>query len=411
MLRAINNARIVTPEEVIEHASLVLEGGRIAGISRRPERSGETIDASGRYVLPGLVDLHSDAVEKQLEPRPGVTVPEELAFIEMDRYFASSGITTGFHAISFMENKNRSFDRGRRLCGMVSNFGPEGSVRHELHLRCELPEEGSLEVIEDLLRSRPVKIISLMDHTPGQGQFRDLEWFRRYWRDDACMDEGRISAAIAEAGARAEARAKAGNGNQEYSLAFEKVERIARAAIKNGATLASHDDDTPDRVVALAERGVEISEFPVTAEAARRARELGLKVCMGAPNALRGTSSGGNLSVLEVIEYRLVDALCSDYYPPSMLQAAFKLAKEKLLDLPAAVGLVSSGPARAVGLSGRGGIRENTTADVLVVGQRLGLPVVTHTIVNGRVEYSASGMSNTYPERRFEAADLHNNRI
>ena len=407
MLRAINNARIVTPEGVIEDASLVLEGGRIAGISRRPERSGETIDAAGRYVLPGLVDLHSDAVEKQLEPRPGVMVPEELAFVEMDRYLASSGITTGFHAISFMENRNRSFDRGRRLCGMISGFGPEGSVRHELHLRCELPEEGSLDAVEDLLRSRSAKIVSMMDHTPGQGQFRDLEWFRRYWRDDAGMDEDRISAAIAEA----EAGAKAGDGNPEYSLAFEKVERIAQAATENGATLASHDDDTPERVEALAGRGVRISEFPVTAGAARRARELGLTVCMGAPNALRGTSSGGNLSALEAIESRLVDALCSDYYPPGMLQAAFKLAKDRLLDLSAAVGLVSSGPARAAGSPGCGVLRENAPADVLVVGQRLGLPVVTHTIVDGRVEYTASGTSNTSPERRFEVDNLYKNRI
>lgn len=175
----------------------MIEEGRIAGISHSPERSCETLDAAGRYVLPGLVDLHSDAVEKQLEPRPGVVVSEELAFLEMDRYFASSGITTGFHAISFMEDRNRSLERGRRLCDMISGFRSEGRVRHELHLRCELPEEGSLEAIEELASTHPVKIVSIMDHTPGQGQFRDLNWFRRYWRDDVGMDEGRISAASA----------------------------------------------------------------------------------------------------------------------------------------------------------------------------------------------------------------------
>lgn len=384
MLRAINNAKVVTPERVIESASVVLEDGRIAGISRRPERSGETLDAAGRYVLPGIVDLHSDAVEKQLEPRPGVALPEELAFIEMDRYLASSGITTGFHAISFMEDRNRSIERGRKLCDMISRFGPEGSVRHELHLRCELPEEGALEVIEDLLRSRTVKIISMMDHTPGQGQFRDLEWFRRYWRDDVGMEEGRISAAIAEA------------ENGDYSLAFDRVERIARAARQSGATLASHDDDTQEKVELLAEQGVSVSEFPVTLEAARRARELGLTVCMGAPNALRGTSSGGNLSALEAIHAGLVDALCSDYYPPSMLQAAFKLARQKLLNLPAAVKLVSSNPARAAGLSGQGCIQENSTADLLLVGERLGFPIVTHTIVDGAVTFGASAATLAY---------------
>ena len=390
MLRAINNAKVVTPDRVVEGASLVLEEGRIAGISTRPEHSGETLDAAGRFVLPGLVDLHSDAVEKQLEPRPSVTLPQELAFLEIDRYFASSGITTGFHAISFMEDRNRSLARGRALCAMIARFRPEGSVRHELHLRCELPEEASLDVIEELLRIYPVKIISIMDHTPGQGQFRDLEWFRRYWRDSVGMEEGRISAAIAEA------------GNGEHRLAFDRVERMASAAWKNGATLASHDDDTVERVEALAGHGVRVSEFPVTAGAARRARELGLKVCMGAPNALRGTSSGGNLSALEAIKSDLVDALCSDYYPPSLLQAAFKLAGERLLDLPAAVRLVSAGPASAAGLSGRGEIRESAAADLLVVGDRLGLPIVNHTFVGGEASFGADRAKNHAPYRQTE---------
>lgn len=381
MLRAINHARVVTPEGVVEGASVVLEDGRVAGISSRLERTGETLDAAGRYVLPGLVDLHSDAVEKQLEPRPGIALPEELAFLEMDRYFAASGITTGFHAISFMEDRNRSLARGRALCGMVARFRSEGVVRHELHLRCELPEEGSLAVIEELADTLPVGIVSMMDHTPGQGQFRDLEWFRRYWREDVGVDEGRISAAIAEA------------ENGEYRLALDRVERVARAARRNGATLASHDDDTAERVETLAARGVGVSEFPVTVEAARRARELGLAVSMGAPNALRGTSSGGNLSALEAIEAGFVDALCSDYHPPSMLQAAFRLAKEKLLDLPAAAGLVSSGPARAAGLADRGEVREGATADLLVLGERLGLPTVTHVIVGGRVAFGVPGQS------------------
>lgn len=391
MLRAINHARVVTPERVIEDASIVLEEGRISGISHTPEHSGETLDAAGRYVLPGLVDLHSDAIEKQLEPRPGIELPEALAFIEMDRYFASSGITTGFHAISFMKHRNRSLERGQRLCEVISRFRSEGVVRHELHLRCELPEESSLEVIEALLRSRTAKIVSIMDHTPGQGQFRDLEWFRRYWKDDVGMDEGRISAAISEA------------ENDEYSLAFDRVERIARAAKQNGATLASHDDDTVEKVEMLAEQDVSISEFPVTTAAARRAKELGLTVSMGAPNALRGTSSGGNLSAIEAIEAGLVDALCSDYHPPSMLHAAFKLARESVLKLSAAVGLVTSGPARAAELPGRGEIREGAASDLLLVGEQLGLPVITHTILDGRVALCTSKPSKA---SRVEAPDM-----
>lgn len=383
MLRAINNAKVVTPERVIEGVSVVLEDGRIAGVSRRPERSGETLDAAGRYVLPGIVDLHSDAVEKQLEPRPGVAVSEELAFVEMDRYFASCGITTGFHAISFMNSRNRSLQRGCRLCDMISRFRSHGLVRHELHLRCELPEKGSVDVIEELVRARLAKTVSLMDHTPGQGQFRDLEWFRRYWRDDVGMDEAGISAAIAEA------------EQGEYCLAHDRVERIARVAREQGTILASHDDDTVERVEALAEQGVSISEFPVTIEAARRARELGLTVCMGAPNALRGASSGGNLSALEAIDCGFVDALCSDYYPPSMLQAAFKLARDKVLELPVAVGLVTSGPAWAAGLPAGGVVCDGAAGDLLVVDERLGLPNVSMTIVGGNVVFQARAAKGT----------------
>jgi alpha-D-ribose 1-methylphosphonate 5-triphosphate diphosphatase len=376
VLRAINNANVLTPDGVIEGAAVVLEEGRIAGISRKPERSGERLDATGRYVLPGIVDLHCDAIEKQLAPRPGVEVPTELAFVEMDRYFALSGITTGFHGVSIMNGRSRGIERGRRLCELISRFGGEGLVSHELHLRCELPQEEAVDAVEEILETGVAKITSIMDHTPGQGQFRDLEWFRRYWKGDGA-DEAQISAAIAEA------------ERSEYTLAFDRVERIAHAARTNGAILASHDDDTPERVELLAERGVGVSEFPVNFESARRARELGLAVCMGAPNALRGTSSGGNLCATEAVRAGLVDALCSDYYPPAMLQAAFKLARDGDLSLPDAIGLVTSGPARAAGMPERGRIRPGAGADLIVVGERLGLPVTMGAIIEGQAVFGS----------------------
>lgn len=377
MLRAIDNARVVTPDGVIENASVVLEEGRIAGVSQTPEGSGNTLDAAGRYVLPGLVDLHCDVIEKQLSPRPGVEVPEALAFVEMDRLFALCGITTGFHALSFMQGRGREVERAQRLCALVSRFRDEGLVRHESHLRCELPQECSVDAVEAALRRFSGGICSVMDHTPGQGQFRDLEWFRRYWREDVGADEAQISAAIAQA------------EHGEPTIALDRVERIARAARHSGAILASHDDDTVERVELLAERGVKISEFPINAESARRARDLGLAVCMGAPNALRGVSSGGNLSALEAIREGLVDALVSDYHPPSMLTAAFKLARENVIPLPEAVALVTAGPAESARLIDRGEIREGATADLIIVGERAGIPTTTHTIVDGALVVTA----------------------
>lgn len=374
VLRAINNARVVTPDTVVESVSIVLEEGRIGGLLNRTERfGGETLDAAGGYILPGMVDLHCDAIEKQAVPRPGVEFPLELAFLEMDRYFAASGITTGFHAISFMDDRGRSMARGRALCETINRQGGEGLVRHELHLRCELPQEGSVEMVEEVMNAHPVKIVSMMDHTPGQGQFQDLEWFKRYWKEDQGVEDDRIAAAMA------------GVAQGGYSLNIDRMDRLAQVTKQRGVTLASHDDDTPERVELLAERGGRISEFPINIESARRARELGLSVCMGAPNVVRGRSSGGNLGASGAVKLGLVDALCSDYHPPSMLQAAFKLARERVLNLPSAVGLISSGPARAAGLLGRGSIAEGAVADLIVVGERSGIPVVTHTIVNGAV--------------------------
>lgn len=358
----------------MESVSIVLEEGRIGGLLNRTERfGGETLDAAGGYILPGMVDLHCDAIEKQAVPRPGVEFPLELAFLEMDRYFAASGITTGFHAISFMDDRGRSMARGRALCEVINRQGGEGLVRHELHLRCELPQEGSVEMVEEVINAHPVKIVSMMDHTPGQGQFQDLEWFKRYWKEDQGVEDDLIAAAMA------------GVAQGGYSLNIDRMDRLAQVTKERGVTLASHDDDTPERVELLAERGGRISEFPINIESARRARELGLSVCMGAPNVVRGRSSGGNLGASGAVKLGLVDALCSDYHPPSMLQAAFKLAREGVLNLPSAVGLISSGPARAAGLLGRGSIAEGAVADLIVVGERSGIPVVTHTIVNGAV--------------------------
>lgn len=389
MLHAITNARVVTPEEVIGGGTVIFEEGRISGILRRRLPAGDgVLDADGKHLLPGLVDLHSDAIEKQISPRPGVEFSAEGAFLEMDNYFLSSGITTGFHALSFMEDFARSIRRSKTLCEMVHRNRQNALARHELHLRCELPEEDSVEIVEEVLRSVESALVSVMDHTPGQGQFRDLEWFRRYSIQDSGAEESQVADAITEA------------RHGRHSFAIGRVERLAEVAKELGTPLASHDDDdSPQRVELLAGQGVGISEFPIDVQSARRARELDLSVCMGAPNALRGGSSGGNLCATEAIGLGLVDVLCSDYHPPSMLRAAFKLAEHGIIDLPEAVRLVTSGPARAAGLTDIGEIREGALADLAVVGRRLGLPTVSQTIVGGRLSF-VSGYSEQHRSAR-----------
>lgn len=372
MLRVIKNARIVTSGEVIEGGSVVLEDGKIAGVLRRGSEPGEALDAGGRYVMPGLVDLHSDAIEAQLAPRPKVEFPVEIAFVETDRLFATSGITTAFHAIPFLDEPGRSVALGRSLHDLISRHRHAGLVRHELHLRCELPQQDSVEAVLDLLAQGEVGLVALMDHRPGQGKYRDLEWFRRlYLKNHGEASEQEVSAAWEQS-------------KQESGLDVATMHRVAQAAEYSGAILASHDD-TPERVEFLSGSGVTISEFPVDKDSARRARELGLTVCMGAPNVVRGRSHGGSVSATEAIRLGLVDALCSDYHPPSLLRAAFRLAREQVMLLPDAVRLISSGPAKAAALPDLGAISEGCTADLLLVGERLGLPFPTHAIVGGKI--------------------------
>lgn len=387
-LRAINNARVVAPVGLLESASVVLEGGRIAGVSRRSDLSGcETLDAGGRYVLPGLVDLHTDAIEKQGSPRPGARFTVEFAFSELDRLFAGSGITTAFHGVSFMEWKGRSIEQARDFFSAVVRLREEALVRHELHLRCELPQEASVEAVVKLLPTRVAKLVSLTDHTPGQGQYRDLEAFRRNRKEVLGEDESVIEAQIALA-------TRKGAG-----ASLGRVEWLARAVKESGAVLASHDDDTPEKVRFVVERGARISEFPIDAESAREAKMLGVAVAVGAPNAVLGRSTTGNLSAEEAVRLGLADALVSDYHPPSMLQAVFKLAREGVLPLHEAAKLVSSGPARAVDLDDRGEIREGALADLIVVGERFGLPAVTHTIVGGEVVLASGGKANQHSKK------------
>lgn len=388
MLRAVNNARIVTPGGEVE-GSVVIEGGRISGISRRPERSGDVLDVGGRHLLPGLVDLHSDAIENQLAPRPEADLPPELALLEMDRIFAGSGVTTGFHALVFMERHDRGVARARGLYDLVSENRRDGLVRHEMHLRCEFAQAGTVEAVETLLSRGEAKVVSLMDHTPGRGKYRDLGWFRiEYLKDHPEADDAEMAAALAVA--------ETGDG----VIAIDKIERLARAAKDSGALLCSHDDDTPEKAELLARHGVRVSEFPIDAATARRARDLGLTVCMGAPNVVRGRSTGSSISATEAARQGLVDVLVSDYHPPSMLQAAFKLAKHGVLPLHEAVRLVSCGPARAVRFADRGEVREGALADLIVVGRRFGLPAVTHAIVGGERSLTLDSFGGTRAGRQ-----------
>lgn len=389
-LRAINDARVVTPDGVRDSVAVVLEEGHIAGVFESREARGPILEAAGRYVLPGIVDLHTDALERQAMPRPGAHLPAEVAFLEADRMLALSGITTAFDAVAFMDANPRGISRAEELCAEVSRFREDGLVRHELHARCELTQRRAVDAVASLFgevrAGGNARLVSVMDHTPGRGQFKDLASYERFYRKVRGADDEEFEAVLTEA--------RRGGG---LSL-VGRFDRLAHTVDKAGAVLASHDDHSPEQVEAVASRGARISEFPVNLPAARRAKELEFFVCVGAPNALRGCSSSGNLSATEAIQMGFIDALASDYHPPAMLHAAFKLARDKTLSLPAATRLISLGPARAAGLSNRGEIREGALADLIVVREHRGLPEVTHVVVSGRVVLAVNATLN-FPVR------------
>jgi len=372
----ITNARIVTQSEVVE-GTIFIETGRIEEVVEGAvKRHPGTVDAGGRHILPGLVDVHGDDLETEICPRPFARLPADYALINLDRKIAACGITTKLHAISNYEDvlKDRDPQRSKEILASLAKLREKLLVRHYIHARCEI--RTGLAEIFDVIDDSCVKLVSLMDHFPGQGQFKSYDNFRTYYNQAYGLADGEIEDLVRSKG--------------EHDV-VDNINRILAGARKRGVPIASHDDDSPEKVDMVFGLGAEISEFPVTKDAARRAKELGMRVAMGAPNAIRGKSSTGNLSALEALKEGLVDLLCSDYYPASMLYAPFFLADRGVLDLVEATKLVSLNPARAILMAGEiGSIEAGKRADLIVVDRIEGVPVVIRTIFGGETIYSTA---------------------
>lgn len=379
--RVLTNATLVTPTEVIENGALAVEHGRITAvgpigtIDHALLFGASIVDVHGAYVLPGLVDLHTDTLEKEITPRPAADFPVEIAVQELDRKMVACGITTVYHSVHIGYADKERLDRSRYsrrdiVAGVRRMAAAHTLARTRIHLRYEVVGYGVevLDSVEALLDDGHVDLLSFMDHTPGQGQYpRDRFLARReaegVSRDDAERD-------LAERSAR-----------PRVDLAT--LERLAARAHALRVPVASHDDDTVEKVHQMRDLGVSISEFPVTMAAAKAAKAADLAVLGGASNVLRGGSLTGNLDVAAGVVARVVDGLCSDYYPPAMLHAAFKLARSGRLTLPGAVQLVSAVPAHAAGAERTGALALGYDADLIVVQVHDDRPVVHQTFVGG----------------------------
>lgn len=376
----LSDFRVVLPERVIARGSVRIEGGRIAELAEVPVR-GAVLSGDGLLLMPGMIDMHGDMIEREVEPRPGVRMPFELGLRDLDRRLKVAGVTTAYAAVSFNPKSAyghlRSYEHSKEMLRALKAMRPMLAVDHRVHARFEVNYPRALSVVEELIADGTVDLVSLTDHTPGQGQYRDLERLTaRYQGEGKTRDEA--AAAIAER--IREKRAEAGD-------TLATIRAMSAACAVAGVPLASHDDDTAAKVALMQDVGATISEFPVTEEAARAAHAHGLLTVMGAPNALRGESYSGNLSARAAHRAGLLDMLCADYHPSAMLPAVLELAKADPGGLAGAARLATANPARALGLTDRGAILPGLRAD-LVVADDSGIGHVRATIRGGRKVFS-----------------------
>jgi alpha-D-ribose 1-methylphosphonate 5-triphosphate diphosphatase len=364
--RLITNAQVVTADEIVL-ATVQLQDGRFTDVQPGTTSLPTAEDWGGDYLIPGLVELHTDNLEKQLEPRPGVRWPALPALLIHDALISSAGITTVLDAMGvgdFDENSIRA--QGLQAATAALRYARDQDLLradHLLHMRCELACDNMLEVVTPFLDDATVRLVSMMDHTPGQRQWMDLERFRVYTQRNQRWSDEYLDEVVRE---RQQMQARNAEHNRRGLLELCRSRDIP---------LASHDDTIPEHVAEAVENGFVISEFPTTQPAARAAREHGLGIVMGAPNLVRGGSHSGNVSALGLAREDLLDCLSSDYVPHSLLHGAFLLRDQVGWPLVKAVRAVTLTPARLVELDDRGEIAPGKRADFVRVRELQGVPV------------------------------------
>lgn len=342
MQRILTKETLVLPGTARASSSIVIEAGIIVAIDS-PTAGPDGLDLEGDLLVPGLVDLHSDHLERHVAPRPGVAWDPFAAAIAHDAQMIGAGITTSLDSLSLTGAKN-GLDRGAIIHALVDGLtraADLGALRaeHLLHLRCEVTEAGIVEHLEPLAGNRLLRLVSMMDHAPGERQFRSVEiWLERH-RTSTGLDEAQLAALMAR---QIEARATFAPVNRA---------RLASLCRDRGLALASHDDATVAHIEEAARCGAAIAEFLVAEVAARAARRLGLSVVMGSPNLVRGGSHVGNFSAVDCARAGLLDILASDYVPASLLHGAFLLTRDPIaFDLPAAIAAVTATPRPSFGI-------------------------------------------------------------
>ena len=384
------NARIVTPESVIENGSLVINDGRIVDISKSSESDAgiSTIDAAGALVIPGIVDIHTDALDHEIVPRSGADFPIQIAFYELERKMAACGITTVYHSMHLgyekaEKNSQSKYTREELFETVAKLCNTSTIINNMIHLRFEITGPYHYDLVKELIEKEMVQLVSFMDHTPGQGQYSREEFIKRF-----------VNSGMTEE----EATEKYELEKHSDKVSNEDLQVLAELCKAKGITIASHDDDTAEKVNMMYDMGINISEFPVSEEASSTAVEKGMFTVGGGANVLRGGSLTGNLNIQDAIEKGLINCLSSDYYPPSLIHSVFKLTREGSTDIQKAVDLVATNPAKSVRIDNvTGSIEVGKNADLIVVDASEEYPVIKHVFVNGVQALTAT------PSHKLEA--------
>jgi alpha-D-ribose 1-methylphosphonate 5-triphosphate diphosphatase len=362
----LTNAVLVLRDEILT-GTIVMDGETIADIQAGISHAAGAIDIGGDYIVPGVVDVHTDNLERQVQPRSLARWPSRSAMVAHDAQCAAAGVTTVLDALclgdlGFDKERIRTFQDGVIDLDALTEAGLLKSD-HFLHLRCEVPAADVLELFDPVADHPLVRMISLMDHSPGVGQYADMDFYRKLRRQGG-LDEATIERRIQEIQAQ---RARLREPNRRALL-----DRVRGTTI----ALASHDDRTEEEILENAADGIRISEFPVSMIAAAAAKKAGMQVVAGAPNIVRGGSHSGNVSAADLVRAGAVDAFASDYVPPSLVEAAFQCAREERISLPEAIAMVSDRPAQMSGLPDRGRLETGLRADMVRVRLHGSLPIV-----------------------------------
>ncbi|MCV6585968.1 MAG: alpha-D-ribose 1-methylphosphonate 5-triphosphate diphosphatase [Marinibacterium sp.] len=368
------NAELVLETETLR-GSLVIRDGMIAEIGQGASVPAGAVDCDGDFLSPGMIELHTDNLERHIQPRPGVHWPHVAAIVAHDAELAGNGITTVFDAMRvgsvLSDGSYRKY--ARDLSRELWDLRAAGALRisHFLHLRAEVCSETLVEEMAEFGPEDRVGIVSLMDHTPGQRQFRDITKLHEYMAGKHGMSDAAFAEHVAT---MKDMRDRLGDLHEA---------RAVSEARRYGAVLASHDDTTAEQVAVSAGHGIHLAEFPTTVEAAQACHAHDIAVIMGAPNIVRGGSHSGNVSAMDLAERDLLDILSSDYVPAGLLLGAVKLA-ETWGDMARAIATVTATPARQVGLEDRGQIAIGKRADLMRFGMHHVQPVMRGVWSQGR---------------------------